>query len=393
MHKTPLRIALLAAGLFACSSGGSSGGFNGGDNGASSGGEGTSSSSGTGSSGGVNSSGSSGGSSGGSGSSSGAGSSSGSGSSSSGVVVLGGSDAGASDGGNLDQPITLTLTPFVVQPNTEVYKCQQFANPFGQDVDLVKLDGTMTQGSHHFFLFNMSPGTGRNTASPLGDCPGAGLEFHPFPYLSQQPHWVVEYGAGMGYPLMAQNGLMMNVHYLNTSAQPVTANVSITIYPAKPGTVTTHVGNIFLDNISISVPPGVTQSNPMAITASNTPIVDEDYTIFTNWSHMHQYSTKFTATTGGSASPFYTETAWAEPPLITGGTGPNTSPTLPMQVKSGTSISWTCSYYNPTSATMTFGDSAQTSDMCIYMGMYYPADGTPSTNANYPDIINNQAGF
>jgi hypothetical protein len=25
--------------------------------------------------------------------------------------------------------------------------------------------------------------------------------------------------------------------------------------------------------------------------------------------------------------------------------------------------------------------------MCIYMGQYYPADGTPSSNVNYPDII------
>ena len=37
---------------------------------------------------------------------------------------------------------------------------------------------------------------------------------------------------------------------------------------------------------------------------------------------------------------------------------------------------------------MTFGDSALTQNMCIYLGQYYPADGTPSTNPNYPDIIN-----
>jgi len=50
-------------------------------------------------------------------------------------------------------------------------------------------------------------------------------------------------------------------------------------------------------------------------------------------------------------------------------------------------IQWNCVYYNPTTSTMSFGESANTSDMCIYMGQYYPADGTPSTNANYPDIV------
>jgi hypothetical protein len=56
----------------------------------------------------------------------------------------------------------------------------------------------------------------------------------------------------------------------------------------------------------------------------------------------------------------------------------------------GASIKWTCMYYNPTSQPMTFGDSAMTNDMCIYLGQYYPAEGTPSSNPNYPDVIVSQ---
>jgi hypothetical protein len=33
---------------------------------------------------------------------------------------------------------------------------------------------------------------------------------------------------------------------------------------------------------------------------------------------------------------------------------------------------------------MTFGDSAQTNVMCIYIGQYYPAD---TTSPSYPDIV------
>jgi hypothetical protein len=73
---------------------------------------------------------------------------------------------------------------------------------------------------------------------------------------------------------------------------------------------------------------------------------------------MHQYSIDFTAST--PAGQFYEEKDWSEPPLITAGPGapsqPHTSPTLPMQMKAGTSITWTCKYYNPTSSTRTFGD-------------------------------------
>jgi hypothetical protein len=300
-------------------------------------------------------------------------------------VVLG--DASVPDS-ELGTPVTLTMTSFTVAANSEVYMCQQFGNPFGKDVDLVKMVGSMSQGSHHFFLFNMAPSTGRNTTAALEPCPDKGLDFHPFPYLSQQPEYTVQYGAGMGYPLVGQNGLTMNVHYLNTSAMPVTPKVTITIYPAKPGAVTTHVGTIFLSSQSIYVPAETPETKQVATTKSNTPITDEGYTIFTNWSHMHQYATDFQASTGGAV--FYEETQWSEPPLITAGTGMNQSPLLPKTMPAGASITWTCMYYNPTAQPMTFGDSAMTDDMCIYLGQYYPADGTPTSNPNYPDVIVSQ---
>jgi hypothetical protein len=300
-------------------------------------------------------------------------------------VVLG--DASAPDS-ELGTPITLTMDSFSVPANDEVYMCQQFGNPFGKDVDLVKMVGSMSAGSHHFFVFNMTPSTNRNTTAPLAPCLDKGLEFHPFPYLSQQPQWTVQYGPGMGYPLVGQNGLMMNVHYLNTTAMPVTPKVTITIYPAKAGTVTTHVGTIFLNNSSIYVPAQTPETNLVAVSNSNTPISDESYTIFTHWSHMHQYSTDFQASTNGAV--FYEEKQWSEPPLITAGTGTNQSSLLPKAMGAGASIKWTCMYYNPTSQPMTFGDSAMTNDMCIYLGQYYPAEGTPSSNPNYPDVIVSQ---
>ena len=42
----------------------------------------------------------------------------------------------------LDPPVTLTMDPFTVAPNSEVFMCQQFGNPFGHDVDLAKIGYT-----------------------------------------------------------------------------------------------------------------------------------------------------------------------------------------------------------------------------------------------------------
>jgi len=269
------------------------------------------------------------------------------------------------------QVVTFTMDSFVVAPGAEVYKCQQLGNPFGKNVDFVYYEGHMSQGSHHFFLFNMDPSTNRTQKAPLADCPSKGLEFHPFPYLAQQPNWNVGYPEpGMAYPFVSSNGLMINVHYLNSGSSPITAQVSIKITLAAPGTVTTHVGNIMLNNTFFSVPANVPMSSPVAETKSTAPLPNA-YSIFTSWSHMHRTSVKFTASANGSV--FYTETNWDTPQLF--------KHTPYMQMKGGTSISWSCDYYNTTSQALAFGDSAINNVMCIYLGQYFPAD------PNNPDIV------
>ena len=297
----------------------------------------------------------------------------------------------------IGQTVTLKATPFEVAPNAEVYKCQVFANPFGATADLVRLHGVMSGGSHHFFLFNetaleaaVEPAVGT-----LGDCTGKGLEFHPFPFLSQQPDWTVQFprasdGSPMGYPLVAGNYLTINVHYLNAGTSPITANVSITIDAAKPNVVKTHVGTLFLNQTKISIPvtPMTSPMNSSATWGGNPGAVSADgsYEIFTSWSHMHKWGLDFTASTNGHV--FYDEKNWDSPGLFwhsTGITNPSTAtgPLSPIHMTSSQSISWSCSYYNDTGSTLTFGDSAIANVMCIYLGQYYPASPTS------PDVIYN----
>lgn len=284
-------------------------------------------------------------------------------------------DAPPPDAADVGQTVTLTADPFTVPAGAEVYKCQVFANPFGQDVDLTYMDGTMSQGSHHFFLFNMAPSTGRTQPTPLQDCPGGGLEFHPFPYLSQQQHWVVNYpDPTMGYRLPAQNALMINVHFLNPGATAIQASVTITLTAAKPGVVTTHVGTIFLNNTFFSVPP-TPQASPQPYTKTWAPppgSLPANYTIFTSWSHMHKTGVDFQASTNGSV--FYEEKMWDSPPLHLH------SPAL--QMTGSTPITWSCSYYNDTGGTLSFGESANNNVMCIYIGQYYPV-----VDPQNPDLV------
>src|SRR5262245_2776085 len=100
------------------------------------------------------------------GSSSGAGGSTGSSSSSSG--------SGGTPG---EQTVTLKMTPFTVPPGGEVYKCQNFANPFGgANAEIARFESHMTPGSHHLLVFYQE----QLEDSTLQDC--SGLEFGPTPF-------------------------------------------------------------------------------------------------------------------------------------------------------------------------------------------------------------------
>jgi hypothetical protein len=284
-------------------------------------------------------------------------------------------DASAPSSADIEQTVTLAADPFTVDVGAEVYKCQVFANPFGKDVDLIYMDGTMSQGSHHFFLFNMSPSTGRTQPTPLQDCSRGGLEFYPFPYLSQQPHWVVNFPqSNMGYPLSAQNALMINVHYLNAGSTPIRASASIAIMAAKAGVVTTHVGNIMLNNSLFFVPPTPVAS-PQSYAKTWTPpsgALPSTYSILTSWSHMHRTAVDFLASANGNV--FYEEKNWDSPQLYLHNP--------PMQMSGTSPITWTCKYYNDTGSTMIFGESAKNNVMCIYLAQYYPV-----VNPKSPDLV------
>jgi hypothetical protein len=303
-------------------------------------------------------------------------------------------DAAAIDPAFVGETQTLSAS-FLVPAGQEVYKCQAFPNPFKADVDLIHYDGTMTKGSHHFFLFNLDPFTALQAPTgSMQNCPSGGTEIHPFGYLSQQPHWVTQYptdtdGSPMGYRIASGNSLELNVHFVNATAASIMASVSITITSAKSGVVKTHVGTLFLDDSKASISGS---ASPQATTGSwsgNPGAVSSDgsYQIYQSWSHMHQWGTDFKTSINGGQM-FYNETNWSEPQVfwhMPGYTATNsktaTGATSPVAMTSAQGLSWTCDWTNTTGKSLSFGPSAEANIMCIYVGEYYPA------NLNAPDVL------
>lgn len=285
--------------------------------------------------------GSGGGSSGGTASSSGGSS----GSSGGGVTVT-------SDGGT--KTVTLTMGPFTVPASSEVFKCQNFANPFGgQDTDIDEYDETMTTGSHHMFLFFQSGATD----GPLQDCAAGGLTFYPYPFMAQSPTAQLTYPSGVGSRIPGTMGFMVNAHFVNVTAHDFQATITVSMHIAEPGSVKQYAGVVFMNNIDLVIPP---TNAPYDATATCT--LPQDMIVLQANAHMHQRATNFVAKT--DTQTLYTTTSWNN--------GIPEKYTPPMELKAGQAVTWTCSYTNDTGVPLTFGESAERNVMCIYMMQFFP---------------------
>ncbi|MGA7122645.1 MAG: hypothetical protein WBY94_21275 [Polyangiaceae bacterium] len=273
------------------------------------------------------------------------------------------SDASASSSDAAADPeiaysVTLTMDAFTVPAGQEVYMCQDFANPFnGMQADIKTYELHMAQGSHHMFAFYKTNATN----SSVAPCPQGGLQFAPFTFTAQTQDVVQTYPEGVGATIPSTTGFTLNAHYVNTGSAPVTGHVALTMHVAKTGIITQHAGVIFLNQALLSVPPTATMANPSTSTSTYT-LPQDAYVMFSS-SHMHKRATNFVSKASSGETLFQT-TQWAEPPPATY--------TPPVHLTSGTNITWSCSYYNDTGQTLTFGESASTNVMCISVSIFYP---------------------
>lgn len=282
---------------------------------------------------------------------------------------------GAGTGGApaVDPPGTAVLTSgtFTVQPGGETFQCQNFDNPFGKDTVINRISSDMTKGSHHLHVYNLTEGTSKT----IGPCSGG--DFHPLVHGSGRPHDDTIYGDGMGMKIHGSSGFRIQLHYLNTGTDPLQGGATIKMYPvADVSQINKWVAAIYLNRLGLTVPPG--QGQQVSTTCS-IPSVYGQIGLVYGVSHMHSRGVRFVAKTS-TGTVLTDDTTWEEPtPRIY-------DPAV--MLNPGDSINWTCTYDNDTGKTLTFGDSAATNEMCIFIGRYYSSNAndlqltcmSPSTN-------------
>jgi hypothetical protein len=276
------------------------------------------------------------------------------------------SDAGAVPSSHSDSDVTIDMSSFTVAPGVESYRCQNFPNPFGEDVDIDRFEAHMPVGSHHMIVFFMdanADGGPENGAGMLENCSGS--EFHANVFGSQTPDGIIDLPPGVGVKISKSTWLRYQLHFVNTGDTDAVATVTTKFHVAEPGTISEHAGQLLFSNEAISIAPHSPGS------ATKTCSVPQDVSLLGISAHMHRHAVDFVATTAGKQ--IYRTQSWSEPVPARF--------TPPFVLPANQGVTFTCSYVNNTDTPVAFGQSALTDEMCIFAGIYYPVQDVGFPNA------------
>jgi hypothetical protein len=249
---------------------------------------------------------------------------------------------------------TFVLDTFELEAGGEVYKCQNFVNPSGRDVAILQSQSAMSAGSHHLAVFRYD----ENTNGELEDC--SGLEFHQTLHAAQTKTARTTYPAGVGVYLKAIDGIRLNAHYYNTSGATIRPKIEIVLDYVDADAVEHMAAQIYMNDSTLDIPPGRGKGGGTLAIPSEVGAIR----IISAQSHMHRRAVGFESRLEDGTLLYETE-SWNEPPVKV------FSPAV--ELLPGSPLTWSCDYQNETAGHLKFGESADTDEMCVLTGFYYPA--------------------
>ena len=266
--------------------------------------------------------------------------------------------------------LQVRLSPITVAPDSEREVCQLVTLRNRKAMDASEIAIAMPSGatytSHHFAMFLYE---GENPAGiPSGPfdrvgCAGVGDQIvSPILAFVQRPRQTLRFPPGVAVALGPHQRLLLNEHYLNGSAEPVTIDVAVNFRAARKGTVRHQARSFQLGTFDIDVPPSQTGS---ASAGWVTPFPMNVVWLSTH-SHKHTKSVDVDLVRQGVVGPQVLETYVYSEPTV------NLYPT-PLRLEAGDGFHWTCNYLNDTTRTLTFGVTSN-DEMCFTVGFFYPDD-------------------
>jgi hypothetical protein len=281
----------------------------------------------------------------------------------------GGDDTNTPDGGGtIDEPELRLESPDIdILPGQEVTYCWYFRTTNTKPLAIKHWQSSMSPGSHHLIMFTtmteiMPPGMVSTV-----NC-GVGNGFPIWTYSAQTPEAELKLpeddGAGnpVAIEIPANQAGFIQLHYNNRSDTVIKAHVVVTGQALEEGAAFTKTAAFVTYNGDITIPPMT--SGHVETKTCNVEPTSKFWLVST---HSHKRSVRTAVRDGmpNSTTMMFESSDWEHPgvsrweaPFRTFGTG---------------KLTYECEYNNTTNLTITDGESAQTDEMCMASGYFFPA--------------------
>jgi hypothetical protein len=295
-----------------------------------------------------------------------------------------GSDGGGGDGvdggnggdGGLQPPARgfQVVTPdVVVQPGPagETTYCYYFRTSNTEMLSIKRWQSEWTAGSHHVILYftsSLSQPEGTMRESSCGFS-GGGLNVPQWIYSAQNSPSDLTLppddgtGTPVGMDVAPGQAAMLEVHYLNSTDDPITSKVTVNAEAYDAGVATTKTFAYITYDGRIRIP-----ANATGHTESVSCDIPAGGKVWLMSTHAHKRATRTRVLDGNanSTSVVFQSTDWEHP-------GVEKWMTAPFYSFSTGRLTSECTWNNPTNTQISDGSSAATEEMCMAAGYIFPA--------------------
>jgi hypothetical protein len=287
-----------------------------------------------------------------------------------------GSSSSTNDAFTHDIVFTMNMP---VPASTEMHQCKYVQLPEGADVNIYRFAHEYTTGSHHFLLYLTDLTAIPSDMTGTYDCTTGAEPILAHAtgiiYGGQVPTGIWSFPSGVAATVKAGQVLVMNTHYLNTSVAALDATVKVGLDTMLAAEVKTQGGFFIFYDPFIDLPAHATASS------GNGCHVGADVTVVNAFTHYHfrGMDMKVFDDPAGkprSTVPFFETTNWEHPQDFDG----------PMTWKQGDKIRFQCDYDNMGATEVFQGPNAQTSEMCVFAGLYYPKQTSDFENCSKESV-------
>jgi hypothetical protein len=277
-----------------------------------------------------------------------------------------------------------------IKPGEDLTICQYVMAPVDHDMDVLHIDGTQSKFGHHAVAFSYIPGAdeqvgaelpcmmGSNEFSagvPNGTAPAGGGTFGGtfLGAVSPAGGKVASLPEGVAFRLKKGEGVMLNVHYINTGNEPVDGESYLDLELVEPN-ATRPIAALFLNlNIGFKLPPNAETDSVADCVAKS------DVNVIMMSNHMHEWgshaTTQVTRGDTGVVDVLRDDPTW-NGDMVNNPTFATWTAEEPYVLHAGDTIRTSCSWRNTTADELSFPR-----EMCISAGFALASGDAPKAPA------------